>query len=158
MEIWDTIATERRRLADDLEQLTPEQWTTQTQCDAWDVHHTAAHLLMPLKLSNGQFFLGLMKSGFRPNHMAIRETARIADQMSPAEIIQALRDEAENRWEPPVPGVGAEIPLSEILVHGQDIRRPVGLECGIPEETIDETLGMIKNEKRREDYRRRISG
>ena len=158
MDVWDAIATERRRLADDLEQLTPEQWKAQSQCDAWDVHHAATHTVMPLKLSSGQFFLGLAKAGFNPNKMNVRETAKLAAEMSPSDIIQALRDNADNRWEPPVPGVGAEIPLSEIVVHGQDIRRPLGIESGIPQETIDETLALIKNEKRREDFRRRISG
>jgi hypothetical protein len=44
---WELIDTERRRLADDLEPLTPEQWATQSQCDAWDGHHVAAHIISP---------------------------------------------------------------------------------------------------------------
>lgn len=156
MDVWDHIATERRRLADDLEALNDEQWRTQSQCDAWNVHQAAAHIVMPLTMSTGQFFGGLLRSGFRPNAMVQRATARVADELSPAQVIQRLRDEAGNRWTPSVPGLGAEVPLSEVVVHGQDIRRPLGIDCTVPQATIDLTLEGIKNDKTRADYQRRI--
>lgn len=156
MEMWETIATERRRLADELEQLTPEQWNAPSQCEAWDVRHAAAHVVMPFELSTGQFLAGMVKNGFNLDKMAVNETEKIASRMSNEEIIQAIRDNAENKWTPAVPGFGAEIPLSEVVVHGQDIRNALGMECTVPQETIDLTLEGIKKDKIREDYRRRI--
>ena len=156
MDIWETIATERRRLADELEQLTPEQWSVQTQCDAWDVRHAAAHVIMPFELSGGQFMAGMIKNGFNLDKMGIRETEKIASAMSNEDIIQAIRDNVENQWTPFIPGFGAEIPLSEVVVHGQDIRNALGMDCTVPQETIDLTLEGIKKDKIRDDYRRRI--
>ena len=156
MEIWEAIATERNRLADELERLTPEQWSTQTQCEAWDVRHAAAHVLLPFQLSTGQFFGAMVKNRFNVDKMAVNETEKIASSMSNEEIIQAIRDNADNKWTPSIPGFGAEIPLSEVVVHGQDIRQALGQECPIPQETIDLTLEGIKKDKIREDYQRRI--
>lgn len=156
MDAWEMIATERRRLADELEGLTDEQWATQSQCDAWDVRGAAAHIVSPFGMNFGAFVGGMIGAGFSLNRFAIKRTAKVAAGMTNAEIVKTLRDEAENRWTPPVPGIGPEIPLSEVIVHGQDIRRPLGLPCTVPQETIDYCLENIKNDKAREDYRTRI--
>ena len=156
MDTWTMIATERRRLADDLEQLTAEQWTSPSQCEVWDVRHAAAHVISPFSMGFGTFLAGMIRSGFNIDKMAIARTRKVAASMTDEEIIATLRAEAENRWTPPVPGFGAEIPLSEVVVHGQDIRRPLGLGNPIPEATIEACLAGIKDEKIREDYRERI--
>lgn len=156
MDAWEMIATERRRLADELEGLTDEQWSTQSQCDAWDVRSTAAHIISPFGMGFGAFVGGMVGAGFNLNRFSIKRTAKTAEGKSNADIVKIMRDEAENRWKPPVPGIGAEIPLSEIVVHGQDIRRPLGLPCTVPQETIDYCLDNIKNDEAREDFRSRI--
>lgn len=156
MDMWEAIRTERLRLADDLEQLTPEQWAAQSQCEAWDIRHAAAHTVMPFELSTPKFLLGAIGSGFNLNKFAVKATKKIAEQNTNEQVIQKLRDNADNRWTPPGPKFGAEIPLTEIIVHGQDIRRPLGIECPIPQETIDGALEAITNDKVREDYRTRI--
>lgn len=156
IDAWEMIATERRRLADELEQLTPEQWATQSQCAAWDVRGVAAHIVSPFDMGFGAFVGGMVKSRFNIDKMSIANTARITERMTNEEIVAAIREGADNRWQPPVPGVGVEIPLSEIVVHAQDIRRPLGLGNPIPQETIDECLRLTKNEKVREDFRARI--
>lgn len=155
---WEMIATERRRLADELERLTPEQWATQSQCEAWDVRSVAAHIVSPFDMGFGAFVGGMFRSRFNIDRMALADTARTADRMSDEQIVAAMRDGADNRWQPPVPGIGVEIPLSEIVVHAQDIRRPLGLDNPIPQETIDACLRLIKNEKTRADFRARIGG
>lgn len=49
-------------------------------------------------------------------------------------------------------------PERQVVVHGQDIRRPLGLESTVPDETIEVTLSHIKKDKIREDYRARCGG
>ncbi len=154
--MWERIAAERRRLADDLEQLAPEQWEAQSQCEAWTVRQVAAHLVMPFEVSNPQFFLAMIRHRFNFDKVAILKSNEIADRMSNAEIIQALRDNAENHWTPPAPGMGAEIVLGEIVVHGQDIRNAVGIESTVPTDTVEMALSGIKKDDVRRDYRRRV--
>lgn len=44
MDLLAAIESERLAIADALETLTPEQWATQSCCDAWTVQEVAAHL------------------------------------------------------------------------------------------------------------------
>lgn len=113
---------------------------------------------MPFHTSTPAFFGGLIKHGFNFNKFAIARTAELASEMSADQVVQGLRDHADNKWTPPVPRAGAEIPLSEVVVHGQDIRNALGLECTIPAETIELALAGIKNAKVNADYRARIAG
>lgn len=156
--MWDLIAAERRRLADDLETLTPEQWETQSQCDAWSVRQLAAHLITPFEVSNGQLLLAMVRNRFSFDKAMIVKSNELADRMSNDEIIAVLRENAENRWTPPAPGMGAEVVLSEVLVHGQDIRNVVGIANPLADETIELALAGIKKDSVRDDYRRRIDG
>lgn len=154
MTIWETIATERLRMADDLEKLTDEQWTAQTQCDAWTVEEAATHLILPFEVSTLRFGLTMLKNRGDLAKTSVQLTAKLHAKTSRSDAIRKLREHADNRWTPPK--LGPEIPLSEIVVHGQDIRRAVGMAHGIPAETIDLTLTGIDDAEIRGDYARRI--
>lgn len=154
MDVWDTIATERRRLADDLEGLTEEQWTMQSRCEAWKVEEAAAHVVLPFEVSNARFALALLANRGNLDKASRKLTAKVHAGHSRAEVIAKLRANAENHWTPP--RLGPEIPLSEIVVHGQDIRRAVGIEHNIPAETIALALEGITDDETRRNYAERI--
>lgn len=154
MTIWTTIATERRRLADDLETLTDEQWAAQSACAGWTVEDVAAHVILPFEVSTPRFGLAMMKHRGNFDRVMVDLTARVRARNSRAEIISKLRANAESKWTPP--GGGPESPLGEVVVHGQDIRRPLGLDHDIPAETIELTITGMKDESLRIDYARRI--
>ena len=63
MDIFAAIADERRHLADQLADLTPEQQSTQSLCVAWTVHDVLAHLTMPLDVSMPRFALAMLLAG-----------------------------------------------------------------------------------------------
>ena len=73
--------------------------------------------------------------------MALGESAK----RSTTDIIEELRANAEQRFTPP--GMGPEAPLGDIIIHGQDIRRPLGLEREIPESRATAVLDMMANKK-----------
>ncbi len=152
--IWNVVAVERRRLADELENLTDKQWAAQSQCDAWTAREVAAHIVAPFETSTLRFMLTMLKNRGNFDNAIIELTARINNKFSTAEVIGKLREHAENRWLPPK--AGPEVPLSEIVVHGQDIRRVVGMETTVPEETIRLALDGIDDLDRRSDYAARI--
>ncbi len=156
--MWDAVAAERRRLADELETLTDDQWQAQSQCDAWNVRQAAAHLITPWEVSNGTLFKAMLKNRFSFDRAMVEVTNDLAERLTTDEIIQKLRDNAEDRWTPPIPGAGVEVVLSEVVVHAQDIRNAVGLPCSTPDETIEMALSGIKKESVAADYRRRIGG
>ncbi|HYP46925.1 MAG TPA: hypothetical protein VEQ66_17230 [Propionibacteriaceae bacterium] len=57
------------------------------------------------------------------------------------EIIEVLRRKAEAQFTPP--GLGPEAPLTDRLVHGLDIRRPLGLNYDIAEERLHKSLTFL---------------
>lgn len=152
--IWNATATERRRLADELEGLSPAQLKTQSQCDAWSVEEVAAHLVVPFETSTPKFLFAMLKNRGNFDKTILELTAKFVAKNSREDVVSGLRMHAENHWTPP--GGGPAIPLSEVVVHGQDIRRVLGIENPVPAETIDLALNGIDDVKTREDYATRI--
>jgi len=155
MTIWNTIATERRRLADELENLTDEQWSAPSQCAGWTVEDVAVHTLLPFEVSTMRFGLTMLKNRGNLDKTALQLTARLRETWGRREAVAGLRTHAENQWTPPGPD-GAEVPLAEIVVHGQDIRRALNLPTTVPQETLTLTLQGVKDDARRADYADRI--
>jgi uncharacterized protein (TIGR03083 family) len=120
------IADERRGVADLIDALTPAQLASPSLCEGWTVQDVAGHLLMPLitPLPRVAFSLVRHRLDFdRANDVLSRAVAR----RPAAELAAALRDRASTAFKPP--GLGFEAPLNDLLVHQQDIRRPLGLRA-----------------------------
>lgn len=124
MDHWDAIASERLALADQLDPLTPEQWRTPSLCDAWTVRDVAAHLVVPHEISIPAFLVTFVAAGGSFRRANVAATAKQASRPT-ADLIADIRRYADSRAKPP--GFGSEAPLCEVLVHGQDIRIPLGL-------------------------------
>lgn len=140
METFAEIADERRRLADLLSGLTPEQLGTRSLCKEWNVHDVAGHLIMPLQVSTSRFMMTMLacRGNFdRANLRLTRQQAR----RSIDEIIEVLREKAETRFTPP--GAGPEAPLTDLLVHGLDIRWPLRLTRDVPEARVQKALTFL---------------
>ncbi len=132
MDVFDLIADERRKIADVLAGLTPEQLQTPSLCPPWTVHDVAAHLVGPFQIGLGQALLALATSGFNFDRWAESTTARIARKPT-AELVAILRRHAASRWQPPGGG-GPEKVLAEVLIHALDIRHPLGIAGSTPGE------------------------
>lgn len=140
MSTLEMISGERRALADLLDTLTPEELAAPSLCGEWTVQQVAGHLLMPLMTPLPRFALALLKArgNFdRANDQASRAFAR----RPAAEIAAGLRAKADSRFHPPT--FGHEAPLAELLLHGQDIRRPLGLAGQFPVDGLPIVLDML---------------
>ena len=118
------IAAERRALADLVEGLTEAQLDTPSLCGEWTVRVVAAHLTVPLTLSIPGVVGAFVTSAFNFDK-ANTKLARQQAERPIAEIVGCLREHAEHRFTPP--GMGAGAPLTDTIVHGQDMRRPLGI-------------------------------
>jgi uncharacterized protein (TIGR03083 family) len=149
MDHWTTIAAERRALADQLEALTDAQWATPSLCDGWTVHDVAAHLAGVNLIKMSEVVVALARSRFsfaRANRvMVARQAARAS-----AEIVADLRRLADGRFAPP--GLGSVAPLTDILVHGQDIRIPLGLATDRPVQPWRDSLDFLVTKKARRGF------
>lgn len=140
MDTFAAIADERRELAVLVSDLTDTQLRTPSLCRGWTVHDVVAHLVVPLAVGVPRFgvAMALARGNFdRANVAMTRRQAR----RPAAELAGVLRDRAESRFTPP--GSGPEAPLTDLLVHGLDIRRPLALARSIPAERLRIALDFL---------------
>jgi uncharacterized protein (TIGR03083 family) len=129
---WNVIHIERRALAADLAGLTPEEWATPSLCPGWTVHDVLAHLVSTAKLTPPAFFAGLLGTGFNFQRFTAK---RIAAEGAggPAATLEAFRAVETSTSAPPGPRTSW---LGEVLVHGEDIRRPLGIAHEYPIDAV----------------------
>ena len=123
-EIWANIHAERSAMADTWEGLSADQWSTTSWCDPWSVHVTAGHILAAAEQTIPNFYKEFVQAGFRFNVFADKAARRLAEE-PPAEMVKRLRLRTTTTNRPPAPTV---VMLGEIVVHGEDIRRPLGID------------------------------
>ena len=153
---WELIRIERLRVADEIQDLTAEQLATPSQCEQWTVAELAAHLITPFETSKLDFLRAMVRCRGNFDKVILRITDRVYRRHTHDEIVNRLRLNAGHRWVPPVKGAGPELPFAEIVVHGFDIRRPLGLPNTVPAETVERALAGIDDEATRADYARRM--
>jgi uncharacterized protein (TIGR03083 family) len=127
-DIWPVVHAERRALAADLANLTPEQWATPSLCTGWSVHDVLAHMVATAKETPPRFLVGMLTSGFRLSRMTEK---RIAEERAggPAATLAAFRAVENATSAPPGPKLSW---LGEALVHSEDIRSPLGIPHEYP--------------------------
>lgn len=126
MDVWDQVRVERLRLADEIETLSAPQWATSSLCDGWRVADVAGHLVFLAEGSQlrGIWYMGRYGRGVLPNRM-IDATARRWAQAGRTELGNRLRAAADGRYR--FPGAPPAASLAEVVVHGEDIRRPLDM-------------------------------
>ena len=127
---WAAIEAERRSLAELLGDLSAQQWEAQSLCSQWRVRDVAAHVAMtPSGPSPGTIAIGLVKA--RGDLWAFgRDVAREHARRPVDEIVAELDSQAAARTMPFV--TNARNILMDVLVHGQDIAVPLGIERTMP--------------------------
>lgn len=138
--VMNLIATERRELADVLSGLSAAQWRGQSLCARWTMAHVVAHLTMPFRISEQEFGAAMQRAGGQFTVVSDEIAARDS-QLPQAELVAALRDNADDQWSPP--GGGLPGALSHDIIHGLDITWPLGIESPIPGEAIATVLDLV---------------
>lgn len=123
MELLDLIAVERERAADFGAGLSPEEYGTQSLCGEWSIRDVLGHLLMPLVTPTPRAMLAIARRGFNFDKANLDLTARMRSYSVP-ELVDGLRENAHHRFKPP--GLTHEAPLTDVVVHSQDMSLPLG--------------------------------
>jgi uncharacterized protein (TIGR03083 family) len=142
MDTWELVDAERRDNVALLEGLSPAQWDVQSLCGEWKVRDVAAHLSSPANWEVLPFALELLRSGFNINTATERDGVRRGQRDTKA-IIDEFRGTIGKRRKPP--GTSPETVLNDMVVHGQDIRRPLGIGREIPEDRLRTCLDYVVN-------------
>lgn len=127
-DVWPIVHHERRALAEDLERLSANQWACQSLCAAWDVHDVLAHLVATARTTRLGFIGRFATAGFDFHRFTANGVAT-ERRAEPARTLAAFRAVQERTTSPPAP---ADSRLVEAFVHGEDIRRPLGIRHHYP--------------------------
>lgn len=125
---WPTIYAERAALADDLAELTDEQWATPSLCRLWSVRDVLGHLTATARMTQGRFVAKFAASGFRFHDMNAKNAAE-ETAGSPADTLARFRALINASTHPPGP---VDAMLGEVIIHSADVRRPLGITRDYP--------------------------
>lgn len=135
--IWPVVHNERQALIDDLASLEPAQWRTESLCHGWDVHDVVAHLVDTAKTTRLGFIRRMLTAGFdfdRDNAMGVARE-KTSDPVATLAEFRAVQLHTST------PPATSATRLVEAFVHGEDVRRPLGIGRDYPPEHVATALG-----------------
>ncbi|HKY15670.1 MAG TPA: maleylpyruvate isomerase family mycothiol-dependent enzyme [Microthrixaceae bacterium] len=136
-EIWAMTEAERLELADLVEELDDAQLDSPSLCAAWRIRDVVGHVIWTAQATVLGGIGPFLSAGLRPHVMIEREAFRFSDGSGP-ELASRLRDLADSRQLPP--GLKPVGYLADIVVHHQDVRRPLGRPRQVPSERLKPVL------------------
>lgn len=137
-DVWPTVRAERQALIADLQGLSEPQWETPSLCAGWSVHDVLAHIVASAKTSKLGFGWEFARAGFDFDRFTANGVERERG-IRPAETLDRLRAVLDRTVSPPAP---ADSRLVEMIVHGEDIRRPLGLTRAYPQDAVAAALWL----------------
>jgi uncharacterized protein (TIGR03083 family) len=128
---WRVVDGRRVLVADILDGLEPEQWSTPSLCDAWTVRDVGAHLSIAATSSVSEVLPWVLKARGNFDRM-IRDSAIDRARRPTDEIVSDLRGVVGSRRL--APSTFWRDPLLDAVVHAHDIARPLGITVAAPAE------------------------
>ncbi|WP_136517951.1 maleylpyruvate isomerase family mycothiol-dependent enzyme [Cellulomonas telluris] len=114
---------ERGALADDLAALDAAAWATPSLCGRWTVEDVVAHLTSAAHLTPLRWLASIVGARFDAD---LHNARRLAEHRgaTPAETLARFRAAVDRTT---APSGHAAAWLGEVVVHAQDVRRPLGI-------------------------------
>jgi uncharacterized protein (TIGR03083 family) len=137
-DVWSLVHAERAALIDDLERLDARGWDVPSLCTGWTVHDVVAHLVNTARTTRLGFLVDLARAGFDFDRLNARGVERERGE-SPEVTLERLRRVASRTSTPPAP---LDTRFVEEVVHGEDIRRPLGLTRSYAQEAVVRALRL----------------
>lgn len=152
--LWAATHTERAALADDLAALTPEQWAARSLCGDWTVEEVVAHLTAAASTGRWRWIASMLGARFDP---AVHNARRLAEHRgaTPAETLARFRAVVTSTVAPT--GHTAAW-AGEVVVHAEDVRRPLALVRTPPVAATTEVARFFAARDFAVNSRRRVAG
>ena len=120
------VTAERLALCDLLDGLEPDDWSTPSLCTAWTVQDVVAHLTLATRDTAWDLVKGAIRARGNWDRMNTDAARERAARFAPAELVDQLRETAGSTRRAPMSS--PLDPLTDVLVHAQDIARPLDRE------------------------------
>ncbi len=126
----EMVGAEQVEFAALLRGLTPEQWAAASLCRGWSVHDVVIHIANHAHTTARQRIAQLARVGFSVTRQLERDRARPTDELidwlaSPANLAGPINIRTQ---------------LAELVIHQQDVRRPLGIVRRLPAERLSVLL------------------
>ena len=122
-DLWSLAHAERAALAEDLADLTDAQWAQRSLCGRWVVEEVVAHLTAAASIGPLRWLASVLGARFDFDRHNDRRLAEHRGA-TPAETLRRFLSIITSTTSAPGPTAAW---LGEVVVHAQDIRRPLGL-------------------------------
>ena len=155
MDTWKKFDAEREALCKDLAGLEASQWDTQSLCAEWRVRHVVAHLVFESTMTAGKLIIGVLKNGMNGDRYIARQ-GLAAGSASPESLLGQLRATIGIHRAPPT--AKPVVALEDTVCHSADIRRPLGIDRKLPDDTLVEVAENLKSAGFPLHTKKRISG
>jgi uncharacterized protein (TIGR03083 family) len=151
---WALIHAERAALAADLAPLEEERWATPSLCDGLTVREVLAHLTAGASLTPLRWFAGVVRCRFDfDKQVAMRLAEHLGS--SGSDTLDRFRHVVTSTVSPPLPVLAM---LGETIVHGEDIRHPLGIHRDYPIATITRVAEYYRGSNQVVQAKGRIGG
>lgn len=155
LDVLEATRQERLDLCSDLDTLDHREWHTRSLCADWTVKDVVAHLTTATTTTVRDMAIGMVRARGDFDRMERDRARSIAERSTPQDLVAALRTTAGSSSRAPLTSIFD--PLLDVLVHGQDIARPLGRQRPMPLERAVPALDHAVN-SRWYGTRRRLAG
>lgn len=139
------VSAARRSLADLVAALDETGWATPSLCEAWTVHHVIAHLTVTTRMSVPQVVVAAVRARGSFDRMEVRLAADRVARHSAAELVAQLRASADS--ERRMPFSAPMDPLMDLVIHTEDVARPLGLDHRSPAAVVTACLDYVADNR-----------
>ena len=153
-DLWATIAAERGALAGDLANLKPAQWARPSLCAGWTVRDVVAHLSATASLNPATFLAGMARARFKFTRFSNDQIAKHLGA-DPAATLAEFRGLQNSTSAPPGPQTSW---LGEVVIHGADVRRPLGIPHAYTPGAVRQVSDFYKGSNLIVGAKKRIAG
>ncbi|WP_380168462.1 maleylpyruvate isomerase family mycothiol-dependent enzyme [Jannaschia sp. R86511] len=137
--LWAATHVERAALADDLAGLDEAQWVHPSLCEGWTVEDVVAHLTAAASVGRLRWLVSVVGARFDTDRHNQRRMVEHRGA-TPAETLSRFRRVVTSSTGPTSDTAAW---LGEVVVHAQDVRRPLGLPRRPPVETVTEVARFV---------------
>lgn len=130
MDWWTAIAAEREELAGFLATLEPAEWDAPSLCTQWRVRDVVGHMVAGATTRTSRSIANVVRYGFRVNALISAHGIEIGSRPAP-DLLASYRETIGSRRHLSI--IPPPALLTDVVVHAQDIRRPLGKRRVIPE-------------------------
>ena len=144
-EIDAAVSAERLALAAFVSELDDGQWSTQSLCEAWTVRDVIAHLTVTTRLSFLNVLVAAVRARGSFDRMEVNLAAGRASRFTNAELVAQLGESAESQRRTPMST--PMDPLMDLVIHAQDVARPLGLSYTSPSKVVAASLAYVASNR-----------